>query len=175
MRWFWIDKFTEFESGRRATAVKNVSLAEEHLHDHFPAAPIMPNSLIIEGMAQTGGLLVGEHNGFAHQVVLAKLAKVHFHFEAVPGDTLVYEAVIDDIQHDGARVTTRSHVGNRLQAEAEIFFAHLDWREGKTTLFEPALLLGWLRITGVYNVGRAPDGSPLQLPPLLAPVATQTR
>ena len=36
MRWYWIDRFTEFESGRTATAVKNVSLAEEHLHDHFP-------------------------------------------------------------------------------------------------------------------------------------------
>ena len=54
MRWFWIDRFTEFESGSSATAIKNVSLAEEHLHDHFPGVPLMPNSLIIEGIAQTG-------------------------------------------------------------------------------------------------------------------------
>ena len=40
MRWFWVDRFLEFESGRHATAVKNVSLAEEHLHDHFPGVPV---------------------------------------------------------------------------------------------------------------------------------------
>ena len=37
MRWFWIDRYTEFEAGVQATAVKAVTLAEEHLHDHFPA------------------------------------------------------------------------------------------------------------------------------------------
>ena len=75
MRWFWIDRFTEFESGRAATAIKNVSLAEEYLHDHFPGAPVMPNALVIEGLAQTGGLLVAEHSGFENRVVLAKVAK----------------------------------------------------------------------------------------------------
>ena len=49
MRWIWIDGFVEFESGRRASAVKNVTLAEEHLHDHFPGFPVMPATLIIEG------------------------------------------------------------------------------------------------------------------------------
>jgi len=69
MRWIWIDKFVEFESGKRAVALKNVTLAEEHLHDHFPGAPVMPNSLVIEGIAQTGGLLVGEHSGFEERVI----------------------------------------------------------------------------------------------------------
>ena len=48
MRWIWIDKFTEFTPRTSATAVKCVSLAEEHLHDLYPAFPIVPNSLIIE-------------------------------------------------------------------------------------------------------------------------------
>ena len=42
MRWYWIDRFLEFESGRYAKAVKNVSLAEDHLHDHFPGYPVSP-------------------------------------------------------------------------------------------------------------------------------------
>ena len=67
MRWYWIDRFIEFESGKRAKAVKNVSLAEEHLHDHFPGFPVMPGSLMIEGMAQTGGILLGEHYRFRIQ------------------------------------------------------------------------------------------------------------
>ncbi len=60
MRWIWIDKFIEFHSGKRAVAIKNVTLAEEHLHDHFPGFPVMPESLMIEAMAQTAGILVGE-------------------------------------------------------------------------------------------------------------------
>ena len=72
MRWFWIDRFNEFVRGKHATAVKNVSLAEEHLHDHFPGAALMPNSLIVEGMAQTAGLLIADALEFNRRVVLAK-------------------------------------------------------------------------------------------------------
>ena len=46
MRWFWLDRFTEFVSGSHATAVKAVALSEEYLHDHWPAYPVMPHSLI---------------------------------------------------------------------------------------------------------------------------------
>ena len=46
MRWFWIDRFTEFVQGRRARAVKAVTLAEEQVHDHFPGAAMMPATLI---------------------------------------------------------------------------------------------------------------------------------
>ena len=76
MRWIWIDRFVEFESGRRAVAIKNVSLAEEHLHDHFPGYPIMPNSLITEGLAQTGGLL-GHSFGPAVGTLFATLVTQH--------------------------------------------------------------------------------------------------
>src|SRR5262245_44549196 len=113
MRWFWIDRFTEFESGRTATAIKNVSLAEEHLHDHFPAAPIMPNSLIVEGLAQTAGLLVGELSAFQERVILAKISKVKFHCSAVPGDTLTYRMKIDDVSKQGAATSGTSHIGER--------------------------------------------------------------
>ena len=86
----------------------------------------MPNSLVLEGMAQTAGLLVCEHGGFAKQVILAKVSKAMFHFDAWPGDTLTYRAEVHDIKDDGAMVTVTSHVGDKLQAEAEMFFAHLE-------------------------------------------------
>ena len=60
MRWFWLDRFTEFVSGSHATAVKCVSLSEDHLREHLPGYPLMPNTLVAEGMAQCGGLLVSE-------------------------------------------------------------------------------------------------------------------
>src|SRR5512147_1714652 len=97
MRWIWIDKFVDFESGRRAVAVKNVTLAEEHLHDHFPGFPIMPECLMIEAMAQTAGILVGEAKNFQEKVILAKIKKAVFHDFARPGDTLRLSAKIESI------------------------------------------------------------------------------
>ncbi|MHB1034502.1 MAG: 3-hydroxyacyl-ACP dehydratase FabZ family protein [Pirellulales bacterium] len=165
MRWYWIDKFIEFESGRRAKAVKNVSLAEDYLHDHFPGWPVMPNALVIEGLAQTGGLLVGEHNGFKEKVILAKIPRAAFHFTAAPGDTLVYTTVIETVKRDGAMVTATSHVGDRLQAEMEIVFAHLDASYQDKALFDPQDFLLMMRMLGLYDVGRAADGSRLREPP----------
>ena len=75
MRWIWIDRFTEFTSRQSATAIKNVSLAEEHLHDLYPVFPIVPHSLIVEGMAQTSGILVGEARNFEEKVILAKIGR----------------------------------------------------------------------------------------------------
>ena len=164
MRWFWIDRFTEFESGRTATAIKNVSLAEEHLHDHFPGAPMMPNSLVIEGIAQTGGLLVAEHYGFQERVVLAKVARAQFEFSPLPGDTLTYRATIDDIHKDGAIVSGTSHVGQRLQAEVHVVFAHVSETTAGKSLFDPASLLAMLKLLGVFTVGRDASGQPLQVP-----------
>jgi len=164
MRWYWIDRFLEFESGRRAKAVKNVSLAEEHLHDHFPGYPVMPNPLVIEGLAQTGGLLVCEHSQFREKVVLAKIPKARFHCLATPGDTLTYTTTVDYIRRDGAMVTATSRIGDRLQAEMEIVFAHLDGELGQKTLFDPASLLQMMRILRGFEVGRAADGSPLRDP-----------
>ena len=85
MRWMWIDRIVEHEAGVRLVAVKNVSLAEAHLHDHFPGNPIMPAALIIEGVAQTSGIMVGAINNFAEKVLLAKIAKVELSADARPG------------------------------------------------------------------------------------------
>jgi 3-hydroxyacyl-[acyl-carrier-protein] dehydratase len=166
MRWFWIDRYTEFESGRRATAIKNVSLAEEHLHDHFPGAPLMPNALVVEGLAQTGGLLVAQHGDFAERVVLAKVAQARFHFSATPGDTLCYRVTIDDIHKDGAIVSGTSQVGERLQGEVQLFFAHLPEAVAGKSLFDPASLLAMLKLLGVFEVGRDAQGQPLRVPTL---------
>jgi hypothetical protein len=69
-------------------SVKNVTLAEEHLHDHFPGFPVMPECLMIEAMAQTGGILVGQASDFQEKVVLAKISKAVFFDYVTPGDSL---------------------------------------------------------------------------------------
>ncbi len=170
MRWIWIDRFIEFESGRRARAIKNVSLAEEHLHDHFYGFPVMPNPLILEGLAQTGGILVGETSGFQEKVILAKVPKAIFHLPALPGDTLTYTATVDALNPDGATVLCTSHIGQQLQAEAAIMFVHLDDNKRVKTLFEPKNFVFTMKLLGVFDVGRGGDGTPLAEPAGLAAV-----
>ena len=130
MRWIWIDKFIEFTPRTSATAVKNVSLAEEHLHDLYPDFPIMPHTLIIEGMAQTAGILVGEARNFSEKVILAKIGRATFHQLVRPGDTLYYFAKISQLNESGASiegiVRTGSDAASPLVAEIELMFSHID-------------------------------------------------
>jgi 3-hydroxyacyl-[acyl-carrier-protein] dehydratase len=168
MRWFWIDRFEEFVRGRRAVAIKNVSIAEEQFDDYSPGFPVMPNSLIIEGMAQTAGLLIGEMSGFEHRVVLAKIGKAVFHFPARPGDTLRFTATILDVKSDGAMANVDSRLGEQVQAEVEFMFAFLDERFPSGPLFEPVDFVAMLRTFHMYDVGRTTDGKPIELPPFYA-------
>ncbi len=126
MRWIWIDRFTAFEPGVRATALKCLSQAEDHFAEHFPGFPVMPGSLILEGLAQTGGILVGEVNQFREKVVLGKILSAKFHREAHPGETLDYHAEMVDLRAEGAVVRGRVECGAEPVCEAEIYFAHLD-------------------------------------------------
>ena len=126
MRWIWIDKFIEFNSRVSATAQKNVSLAEEHLHDLYPVFPIMPHSLIVEGMAQTAGILVGEARNFEEKVILAKIGKATFHRLVRPGETITYHAKIDQLNETGASITGTVKVENDLVADIELMFSHID-------------------------------------------------
>ncbi len=140
MRWIWIDRIIELERGVRCIAVKNISLAEEVLHDHFPATdnhpamPVLPNPLILEGMAQTAGILVGHANDFREKVILAKVGRARFTEAAWPGYCLRYTAEV--VRLDGAGASTHGHV-ERLDphqphaapvplAEIELLFSHID-------------------------------------------------
>jgi 3-hydroxyacyl-[acyl-carrier-protein] dehydratase len=126
MRWIWIDKFVEFESGKRAVAVKNVTLAEEHLHDHFPGFPLMPESLCIEAMAQTAGILVGEARKFEEKVILAKIKKAVFFDYVKPGDTLRLEASIETITAEAASTAGKITRDGKVIAEIDLMFSHID-------------------------------------------------
>lgn len=111
MRWMWIDQIVELEPGRRMSAIKNVTLAEEHLHDHFPACdglppqPVYPASLLIEGMAQTAGILVGSVREFREKVLLGKIGRAIFEREVYPGETVRFTAELVRLDSAGAATT----------------------------------------------------------------------
>jgi 3-hydroxyacyl-[acyl-carrier-protein] dehydratase len=126
MRWIWIDKFVEFHSGQNAVALKNVTLAEEHLHDHFPDFPVMPECLMIEAMAQTAGILVGEAKNFKEKVILAKVKKAVFSDYVRPGDTLKLHAKIETITAEAASTIGRVTRGEDTIAEIDLMVSHID-------------------------------------------------
>src|SRR5919201_1516986 len=107
MRWIWIDRFLEFRRGEFARAVKQWSCAEDLFAAHFPEYPVVPGTLLLEGLAQTGGILVGEANDFREKVILAKIPKARFHAEALAGQELVYAARLVNLRAEGAVVQGR--------------------------------------------------------------------
>ncbi|MCZ2344504.1 MAG: beta-hydroxyacyl-ACP dehydratase [Bacteroidales bacterium] len=168
MRWIWIDRFTEFESGKSATAVKVLSQAEDHFAQHFPGFPVMPATLILEGLAQTGGILVGEANQFREKVVLAKIPKAKFHRDALAGEMLTYHAAIVDLRPQGAVIAGKVHSGTELIAEAEIFFAHLDQSMSRQVFGDQNFVFsGELK----YLLGAAQQAAAAHEPPQLPPAS----
>ena len=160
MRWFWIDRFTEFVSGSHAKGIKNVCLDEEVVDEYCPGFPFLPPTLIIEGMAQLGGILVAEHFRFEKRVVLAKVGKAKFLAPAQTGDQLTYDVRFDAVQDNGGTVTGVSHCNGELQAEIELMFAFLE--EGHLIdgpLFEPGDLKVMLRIMKFFSVAIDADGN----------------
>ena len=161
MRWFWLDRFEEFVRCRRATAVKAVTLAEEHLHDHFPGAALVPNSLVLEGLAQTAGLLVVDAIDYRRRVVLAKVGASEFRFDAVPGDVLRFEVEIVELTQDGSVVKAASSVAGRPHGAAELFFGHIPPGEGVPKLFSNEQFNRWIDNLRIYDVAREEDGTPV--------------
>ncbi len=164
MRWFWVDRFTEFVSGSHAKGIKNVSLDEEVVDEYSPGYPVLPPTLIIEGMAQIGGILVAEHFEFKKRVVLAKVGKAVFHQPARVGDQLLYAVKMDAVQDNGATVSSTSHCDQVLQAEIDLMFAFLE--DGRFTdgpLFKPGDLESMLRLMNFFHVAVKADGSKIPI------------
>lgn len=164
MRWFWIDRFERFISGVEAVTVKNVTFAEEPLDNYLPGRPHYPHSLIIEGMAQTGGLLLSQLQDFQARIVLAKVSRALFHRIVEPGDQLRLTAKLRSVQPDGAIVEGLTHVGDELQGELELTFAILDESYGEASFFEPADLLRTLRAMQLFKVAVDQQGQPIHPP-----------
>ncbi len=75
MRFVLIDRIIELQPGRSLVAVKNLSLAEEYLADHFPGFPVMPGVLMLEALTQAGAWLIRDMEDFAHSVIVLKTAR----------------------------------------------------------------------------------------------------
>lgn len=124
-----VDRVLELEPGRRAVAVKNVTINEPIFTGHYPQLPIFPGVLIIEAMAQVGGiaLLPQEEGAEASDKVplLTGVDKVRFRRPVVPGDQMRIEVTALRARGDVAKVAGKVAVDGDPVAEAELMFA---WR-----------------------------------------------
>src|SRR6476646_11399745 len=95
MRFLLIDRIIDLQHGQSLVAVKNLSLAEEYLADHFPGFPVMPGVLMLEAMTQAAAWLIRESEDFAHSTVILKEARnVKYGNFVEPGQTLTITAEI---------------------------------------------------------------------------------
>jgi UDP-3-O-[3-hydroxymyristoyl] N-acetylglucosamine deacetylase/3-hydroxyacyl-[acyl-carrier-protein] dehydratase len=122
-----VDRVLELDGDRRAVGVKNVTINEPFFVGHYPAAPIMPGVLLVEAMAQLGGLLVSqklEHTGKI--AILLSLDRVKLRKPVIPGDQVILEAEAIRAKATTANVKCRALVGNSVVAEAQVRFMLVD-------------------------------------------------
>jgi len=122
-----VDRITKLEKGTYIEAYKNVSISEPVFQGHFPDHPIYPGVMIIEGMAQAGGVLAFESMDNATQEEIANkvvyfmsIDKAKFRSPVTPGDQLVYK--LNVIKNKGAiwQLDAKAYVDDKLVAEAEL-------------------------------------------------------
>jgi UDP-3-O-[3-hydroxymyristoyl] N-acetylglucosamine deacetylase/3-hydroxyacyl-[acyl-carrier-protein] dehydratase len=118
-----IDRVVQIEAGRRATAIKNVTVNEPFFAGHFPGNPVMPGVLIIECMAQASGLLLYQRQAAVHKIAhLMTVDDAKFRRPVVPGDQLRIEVEAVNMRKRTCRVRTQAFVEDSLAAEAVITF-----------------------------------------------------
>mgnify|MGYP005834018125 CR=1 FL=1 len=127
MRFSLIDRIEYLEPGKRITAIKNLTMAEEYLADHFPQFPVMPGVLMVEAMTQAGAWLVRASEDFAHSmVVLKEVRGVKYGQFVEPGQTL--RVVVDIVSQTDreTEVKARGIVDGRTTVNGRLVLARYD-------------------------------------------------
>jgi len=122
-----VDRVLQVEGDHRAVGIKNVTFNDIFFQGHYPGTPIMPGVLIVEAMAQLGGILLSqklEHTG--KLAVLLSMDKVKMRHPVVPGDQLLLEAVTVRVKSRTGHVRCKAFVGEKLACEADIKFMLVD-------------------------------------------------
>ena len=123
-----VDRIVEYEENRRMVGIKNVSINEPFFQGHFPGAPIMPGVLIIESMAQVGGVLVFKSLPDRDEklVFFMAIENAKFRKPVRPGDQLRVEMEIVRVRGRIGKLKGRTYVDGQLVAQAEIMFSLVD-------------------------------------------------
>ena len=131
MRHFWLDRIVHLEPGVRATGLKAVALAEQEFDTHFPGNPVLPGVYLLEGLAQTAGVLIHRSVEGRLLALLVSIERARFLAFARPGDQVRLEAELESLEGTVARARGTAMVNDRTLASARFTF----------TLVEPGRLI----------------------------------
>ncbi|ODG99701.1 3-hydroxyacyl-[acyl-carrier-protein] dehydratase FabZ [Nostoc sp. KVJ20] len=120
-----VDKIIDYVPGKKAVGVKNVTINEPHFQGHFPERPLMPGVLIVEAMAQVGGIVLTQMSSVEGGLfVFAGIDKVRFRRQVVPGDQLVMTVELLWVkQRRFGKMQGRAEVDGQLACEGELMFS----------------------------------------------------
>lgn len=122
-----VDRIIDYVPGQRATGIKNVTFNEPHFQGHFPGRPLMPGVLIVEAMAQVGGIVLTQIDGVEGLCVFAGIDKVRFRRPVVPGDQLIITVELLAIKRQRfGKMAGRAEVDGQLACEGELMFSVVD-------------------------------------------------
>ncbi|MGH7446705.1 MAG: 3-hydroxyacyl-ACP dehydratase FabZ, partial [Longimicrobiales bacterium] len=123
-----VDRIIDFEAGKRIVGIKNVTINEPFFQGHYPGHPIMPGVLIIEAMAQVGGLLIMDtiENIEEKVVYFMSMAGVKWRRPVTPGDQIRFEVEILQMRRQVCRMRGTGYVDGHIAAEAEFTAAIMD-------------------------------------------------
>jgi beta-hydroxyacyl-ACP dehydratase FabZ len=123
-----VDRVLEMEPKKSIVAIKNVTVNEPYLVGHFPGRPVVPGVLLVEGMAQAGGLLLlhDQENRGSKLIYLASVDEVKFRRPVVPGDQVRYEVEVLRLRSLHCKLRGRALVDGQVAAEAVIGSAMVD-------------------------------------------------
>jgi 3-hydroxyacyl-[acyl-carrier-protein] dehydratase len=137
MRFILIDKIVSLESGKEIKAIKSVSLAEEYLADHFPAFPVLPGVLLLEGLIESASWLVREKENFAHSMILLKQARnVKYKSFLAPGAQIEYTVEAKTIEEDISSFSGFGLSEGERIVEARFGLRHFNLSDENSTMAE---------------------------------------
>jgi 3-hydroxyacyl-[acyl-carrier-protein] dehydratase len=150
MRHCHVDRIIELELGVRAVGIRAVSLADDVFTDHFPGNPVLPGVYLLEGLAQTAGVLIARTTGMRKLALMGSIDRARFTSFARPGDSVRLTIGVEEMDDSWARVRGNATVGDREIAAARIAFRLVTPDELIGAPFQP-FWRAWIdTLTGAY-------------------------
>jgi len=137
MKFILIDKVVSLEAGSEIKAVKSISLAEEYLGDHFPAFPVLPGVLLLQGLIESASWLVRETENFAHSMILLEQARnVKYKSFGAPGSQIEYTVKAKVIEENVSSFTGTGAIDGEEILSAKISLRHFNLADEDSAMAE---------------------------------------